>query len=202
MAATTDKTPPVLVETHRLRPQDTTVRLTMRHLFGLQRVTGTVQLLDGRLRLGPAGELEGVEADLDVASFESGSRARDRVVLSAKFLDVERHERLTFRSSDVTATGDGLWLVRGRLTARGQGAPVELTVRPDGRSESLDASVTGRVDRYAHGITAARGLASRFLQLSITTVAELVPAASVPAHALDTADVADTAQRVPAAEEV
>lgn len=204
MSASTARTRPLPTETHRLRPENTTVHLTMRHLFGLQRVTGTVQLLDGRLWLGPDGELEGVEADLDAASFESGSKARDGIVLSAKFLDVGRHERLTFRSDEVTTTGDGVWLVRGQLSAHGQGAPVELTVRPDPRtgvgSDGLGAVVTGRVDRYAHGVTAARGLASRFLQLRITTEAQPVSVPSLAARTLESAGTADSAT-VPAAEE-
>jgi hypothetical protein len=67
----------------------------------------------------------------------------------------------------------------GTLTARGNGAPCEFAVidaveRPDG----FEVVAIGTIDRYAHGITGARGFAARYLDVTITLVLRPSPAHS------------------------
>lgn len=154
-----------------LEPDAVAVALTTRHLFGLQQVRASVRLLSGQVRLDAAGGLVGLEAELDATSFASGSRSRDAAVASARLLDAERHPRLTFRSTSTSSTTDGGWRVEGTLTARGVTSPTTLVVRARAEGDRL-VLATARVDRFAHGITAGRGLASRHLDVAITVTVE------------------------------
>ena len=159
-----------------LEPDAVVVAVTTRHLFGLQQVRASVRLVSGQVRLDAAGGLVGVEAELDTASFASGSRSRDAAVISARLLDATQHPRLVFRSTSASPTTDGGWRVDGTLTARGVTSPTTLSVGPyDGGDDGGDdgasgntVTATARIDRFAHGITAGRGLASRYLDVLIT----------------------------------
>lgn len=153
-------------QTLSLAPDDVVVAVTTRHLFGLGRVRASVRLVQGSVRLDDDGALLRVEAQLDAASFDSGSRSRDRAVLSSRMLDVGHHSLLSFVSSSTTRQGEGSWRVQGTVTARGVSAPTTLLVHRSAVDGAVSA--TARVDRYAHGVTAGRGLASRFLELAIT----------------------------------
>jgi polyisoprenoid-binding protein YceI len=61
--------------------------------------------------------------------------------------------------------------VPGYLTVKGQKAPLNITIteaQPVG--EILKITAQARVDRYAHGVTAMKGMAGRYLDLDITAV--------------------------------
>jgi len=108
-----------------------------------------------------------VEAAASAHSFHSASRMRDGQVKSAKFLDAEAYPEIRFTSTELVRDGDR-WLVRGKITARGTAAPVELTlVESSAVTAGLTLRATGKVDRYAHGITKMKGMAGRYLTLEI-----------------------------------
>ncbi|MFD1274630.1 YceI family protein [Streptomyces kaempferi] len=114
----------------------------------------------------------------DATSFSSGSAARDRKVLSRTFLDTDSHPDITFTSTGAHRDADGTWRLDGLLTARGVRAPVVFTVtRAQMLDEELELTATATVDRYAHDITAMKGMAGRFLWLSATIRARRAPAA-------------------------
>jgi polyisoprenoid-binding protein YceI len=97
---------------------------------------------------------------------------------SKALLNAREHPELTFTSHEVVKTGSS-WTVHGTLTARGNGAPCEFAVidaveRPDG----FEVVAIGTIDRYAHGITGARGFAARYLDVTITLVLRPSPAHS------------------------
>lgn len=90
---------------------------------------------------------------------------RDGQVKSAKFLDAEAYPEIRFTSTELVRDGDR-WLVRGKITVRGTSAPVELTVvESSAVTTGLTLRATGKVDRYAHGITKMKGMAGRYLTL-------------------------------------
>ncbi len=68
---------------------------------------------------------------------------------------------------------DGHWVATGTLTARGVPSPLELvlniiTESPDGL---LTLRATAKVDRYAHNVSAAKGMAARWLNMSVEAIA-------------------------------
>jgi polyisoprenoid-binding protein YceI len=156
---------------YRIDPDRSTIAVRTKHLFGLGTVHATFALRSGEIIVADRVENSRVGAVAGAASFDSQNPGRDKRVRSSALLNADAHPEISFVSGSVSET-DGTWTVRGTLTAGGEQAPLELTVtdavaRPDG----LTIVATGTVDRYAHGITGAKGLAGRHLELTVTAVA-------------------------------
>jgi polyisoprenoid-binding protein YceI len=106
-----------------------------------------------------------VRAEIDAASFCTDNPRRDRTVRGRRYLEVDAHPTFTFVGDRVVDD-----VVSGTLTVRGVTQPVRLRVTrlaPDRNSFVVEA-VT-RIDRLAFGITASRGLAARYLQVTVRT---------------------------------
>lgn len=156
---------------YRLDPTRTTVRFRTRHLFGLGAVSGTVKLREADLTVAEPLAASTLHAVLDAASVDTGHPKRDTDVRSARFLDVAAHPEITFDSREIRRHG-GTWLAAGTLTAHGVAAPAELTLDEltDNAGE-LTVRATTTIDRYAHQVTAGKGLAARRLAVDITATA-------------------------------
>jgi polyisoprenoid-binding protein YceI len=158
---------------YAIDPQRTSVRFTARHLFGLAGINGTISLLRASAVIDDPATSSTMVAVLDAASFTSGNRWRDRAVRSAKYLDVANHPVITVTSSQAQCT-QGTWIAECTISAHGVDAPSTLTVEqldfPDG---GLILRGSATVDRYAHGITAGKGIAGRWITLHIDAVATL-----------------------------
>ena len=153
---------------YTIDPAQSSVTFTAKHQFGLATVRGSFALRSGEIRVSKPVTASVVRVVVDAGSFASGNRTRDKQVKSATFLHVENHPNITFESTGVRVDEAGDWTLHGTLTARGSAAPIELAV--------ADASVTGDeliltattvVDRYAHDITAMKGMAGRRLWMSV-----------------------------------
>ena len=82
---------------------------------------------------------------------------------SARLLDARRHPVITFRSGHM----DGQALT-GTLTVRGLTRPVSLSVGQSAVTPgSFTARATTRIDRAEFGVTAYRGLAGRYLDMTV-----------------------------------
>jgi polyisoprenoid-binding protein YceI len=140
-------------------PDGSSVAFRTRHLFGLAPVRGikagtvdvTEPLASSRIRV-----------EIDAASFRTGLSPRDITVRSARFLDTGRHPVMVFVAEKADGdTLDGALTVCG--TTRPVRLPLELSLQPDG---SFTARAAVRIDRTEFGITASRGLAARYLDVS------------------------------------
>ena len=157
--------------TYRVDPTRTTVRFRTRHMFGLGRASGTVRLRDAEIVVGESMADTRVRAVLDAGSFDTGNPSRDQAVHSPTYLDSATYPDLEF-AADTVRYENRAWVAQGTLTAHGVSAPLAVTVvgfDEDGRELSVRA--TAAVDRYAHGVTAGKGLAGRRLTLDISAVA-------------------------------
>jgi len=105
---------------------------------------------------------------IDAASFHTGGAARDKDIKSANFLHVDEHPQITFTSAQLARSGER-WLLRGQISVRRNSAPAELVITEARTDENgLLVKATTRIDRYAHGLTKKKGLAGRYLDLTIT----------------------------------
>jgi len=146
-------------------PDRSRVTFATRHLFGLGRVKGSFAVRRGSADIADPLEVSAIYADIDTASFRTNSRQRDRSVLSPRFLDAAGHPVMTFRSDRIAAEDQAL---TGTLTVRGTTRSVTLTVtRCEMSRGSFTARAAARIDRTEFGITAARGLAARYLDLTV-----------------------------------
>jgi len=169
----TDTTPAAAVQIpaagiYQLDPAASAVTFATRHMFGLAPVKGTFRLVSGQITIADPVTSSTVSAVIDAASFATGNPQRDKDVKSARFLHVGDHPQITFRSTELIQDG-AAWRLRGQITARSTSAPAELTITEAAASDDvLQIRATTRVDRYAHGLTKAKGLAARHLDMEIT----------------------------------
>jgi polyisoprenoid-binding protein YceI len=162
--------------TYTIDAERSTISFTTRHFFGLGGVRGTFALASGRVHLAAEPTQSSATAVIDADSFSTGTGARDKVVRSPKYLNTAEHPRITFVSQAVQVTDTG-YLMRGELTVKGSAQPVELAVeKARESSDGIRLRATTKIDRYAFGITADKGMTGRHLDLSLDILA--VPAAA------------------------
>jgi polyisoprenoid-binding protein YceI len=148
------------------------VTFRTRHLFGLAPVRGAFTITSGTVEVAEPLAGSRIHAEIDAASFRTGHPLRDPGVRSARFLDADRHPVITFDAERI----DGP-VVTAVLAVRGVARAVSLAVdlvepaEPAPGAISPPGSFTARarmrVDRTEFGITAVRGLAARYLELSV-----------------------------------
>ena len=153
--------------TYRLDAEATSITFATRHLFGLSAVQGTIAVDSGEVTVADNPEESIVMVTVATSSFATGTPKRDEKVLSAKFPDAATQPTLSFSSTGLN-NRDGHLVVSGDLTVKGTTGPVELIVdRVTGVGGGLQATASVRIDRYAFGATAMKGMAGRFLDLII-----------------------------------
>ncbi|WP_010525567.1 YceI family protein [Nesterenkonia sp. F] len=103
--------------TWKLDTHHSEIGMTVRHA-GISKVRATFGEADGTLTVGEDGTAS-VEATVRASSFDSKSADRDAHVRGGDFLDAENHPELTFRATDVKASGEE-FEVAGELTIRGE----------------------------------------------------------------------------------
>ena len=143
-------------------PDGSSVAFRTRHLFGLAPVRGTFRIRAGTVDVTEPLASSRVRVEIDAASFRTGLSPRDVTVRSDRFLDTGRHPVMVFVAEKTDGdTLDGALTVCG--TTRAVRLPLELSLQPDG---SFTARAAVRIDRTDFGITASRGLAARYLDVS------------------------------------
>jgi hypothetical protein len=122
--------------------------------------------------IGPAAAQVTVTAVVSAASFHTGNRTRDRDVRSARFLNAGQYPDITFRAATLSHDHDH-WLLAGELTIRQVSSPVTLTIQSvEPTGAGFRARATARIDPYAFTLTAAKGMAARYLDINLTATAE------------------------------
>jgi polyisoprenoid-binding protein YceI len=139
------------------------VTFRTRHLFGLAPVRGRFAIRAGTIDVGEPLAGSSTFVQIDAASFRTGNGQRDDQVRSERLLDTDRYPVITFRSESV----DGLALT-GTLTMRNVTMPVTLSIeRTAARARWFDARASACIDRNEFGVTAYRGMAGRYLDMTI-----------------------------------
>lgn len=162
-SATTTVTP----GTYRVDTARSTVGFTARHAFGLAPAPGTFTIRDGTVEVadGPSGSR--VTVTMDAASFRTDKPKRDADVRGRRFLDAGRYPDMTF-----TGTGPHGDTLTGELTVHGVTAPVTLALTtPTITGDGWACRATGRIDRYAFGVTAGKGVIARYLDVEVELTA-------------------------------
>jgi polyisoprenoid-binding protein YceI len=142
---------------------DSAVTFRTRHLFGLAPVRGSFAIRYGTVDVAEPAAESGAYAEIETASFRTGSGPRDRAVRSARFLDAGRHPVMIFRSERIADR-----VIDGTLTVAGVTRPVRMAVeRVDVSPRSFAVRATVRIDRVEFGVAASRGLAGRYLDVAL-----------------------------------
>ncbi len=149
------------------------VGFSVRHLM-VSNVRGQFSVFTGTITTAEDPLASSVVAEIETASFTTGSQMRDDHVRSPEFLDVANYPTMTYRSSSVTRAGDG-YVINGDLTLRGTTRPVALSGEmlgfgPDDHGGMrCGFSATTTIDRGEFGV---RG--NKMLDGGIATIGERV----------------------------
>ncbi|GAA3750734.1 YceI family protein [Plantactinospora mayteni] len=163
--------PDVPTGRYTIDPARSVIRFDTRAVFGLLPVRGTFRIGSGTIAVAPRVEESTAEAEVLAASFDSGLPERDAHVRSADYLDAAGHPYLRFRGERFVPSGDG-GALHGQLTVRAVTRPVTLAVeRVAAGTAELTARAGTTIDRYAFGLTTARGMTGRRIRLTLEIVA-------------------------------
>ncbi len=115
---------------YTLDPTHTEIGFVTRHA-GIAKVRGTFREFEGTVTVAENIADSRAVVTIRTASVDTGVAARDNHLRSADFFDAEANPVITFTSTAVTATDDGLTLV-GDLTINGVTRSVELETTYNG----------------------------------------------------------------------
>ncbi|HTR51807.1 MAG TPA: YceI family protein [Kofleriaceae bacterium] len=139
-------------------PSHSTAEFTVRHLM-ITNVRGRFGKLAGTVEYDPERpEATQIDATIDATSIDTQEAKRDAHLRSPDFFDVEKFPTLTFRSSKVSKTRDGLD-VTGDLTMHGVTRQIVLAVEtpsdatkdPWGNTR-IGATATAKLNRKDWGL--------------------------------------------------
>jgi polyisoprenoid-binding protein YceI len=98
--------------------------------FGLSNITGRFTDVGGTFAFDPADPAASrIEVTIPIASVSTGVPKLDAHMASADMFDAAQFPTATFKSTSVTAAGEGRWNVAGDLTLHGVTKPVTLAVK-------------------------------------------------------------------------
>jgi polyisoprenoid-binding protein YceI len=166
-------------------PTHTQVQFTYNHL-GYSNITGRFDQVESEFNLDTADLTKSnVSVTIPVASISTGVEKLDAHLLGADFFDAAQFPTATFKSTGVTAAGEGKLAVAGDLTIHGVTRPVvlDVTVNKIGDhpmakvpAAGFDASLT--INRSDFGVGAYVPMVSDEVRLTITVEARQTPAAA------------------------
>ncbi|HEU0152911.1 MAG TPA: YceI family protein [Arenimonas sp.] len=113
---------------YRIDPTHTQVEFTYSHM-GFSNITGRFDTVQGEFLFDPANPTQSsVDITIPVDSISTGVDKLDEHLLKADFFDAATYPTATFKSTGVTAAGEGKLDVAGDLTIHGVTRPVVLAV--------------------------------------------------------------------------
>jgi polyisoprenoid-binding protein YceI len=114
--------------TWKIDPAHTDVSFSAKHMM-ITTVRGKFDRVEGQLELDEERpELSRVEIRVGADSLSTGFEARDQHLRSPDFLDAERHEWITVRTTGIAPDDDGHYRVTADVTIRGETRPVTFAV--------------------------------------------------------------------------
>ncbi|MWA08946.1 YceI family protein [Streptomyces sp. BA2] len=158
--------------TYEIDAAASTVRFRTRTVFGLFPVRGTFGISRGRITVADPVEESSVDVTVRTDSFDSGLQRRDRHIASADYLDAAKHPEIEFRGRGVTESATDTAVLQGELTVRGVTRPLAVSVGSvvlNGRRVTVEG--TAIVDRYAFGVTTAKGMTGRRMKIRLAVEA-------------------------------
>lgn len=144
--------------TYQIDPVQPFVGFRGQHLI-VGRVGGRFETVAGSATIADDPLDSMLEVRIDTASIHTLKTIRDDDLCSERYLDVEHHPTMTYRSSKITEMPLGKWLVTGDLTIRDVTQPVELLVRYRGSvadpfgNQRLAFHASGSISRKDFGLT-------------------------------------------------
>jgi polyisoprenoid-binding protein YceI len=157
MSTSIIEVPGYVTGTWTIDPVHSDVAFAVRHMM-VSKVRGHFTRFDGELVLASDPLASTVTATIDLTSIDTNNPQRDDDLRSARFLDIQAHPTMTYRSTGIRHSQDG-FDVDGELTLHGvtRRVPLALVVNgftgdPFGGTR-VGFSATAEIDRKDFAIT-------------------------------------------------
>jgi polyisoprenoid-binding protein YceI len=140
----------------QLDPTGTTIELRTKAMWGLAKVRGRFNAVEGSGVVGEDATVSGTIV-FDAKSIDTKNSKRDTHLRSGDFFEVDKYPTFTYSATGATPTDDGKLKVTGSLTIRDQSRPLELLVtatQPAPGRVTLTAEA--QIDRRQWGMTWAK----------------------------------------------
>jgi polyisoprenoid-binding protein YceI len=135
------------------------VTFAVRHLM-VSTVRGRFNVLRGTLNIDETDLANSwVEAEVDVASIDTGDATRDKHLQNADFLEAATYPTMTFKSTNVEQVEDEQYRVTGDLTLHGVTKPAVFNVEYSGQIndpyglQPAGFSAKSKISRKEWGLT-------------------------------------------------
>ena len=151
---------PASVTTFNVDPIHSSAQFKVKHMM-ISNVKGEFSAIKGSLTLDTADITRSrAEASIDVATINTREEQRDGHLKSADFFDAAQFPTITFKSAQISKSGNGTLAVSGDLSIRGVTRKVVLDVEgpsapvkdPYGNTR-IGLSATTRINRKDFGLT-------------------------------------------------
>ena len=133
-------------------PVHSSVEFRVPHFWGLVKVKGRFDRIDGWLEIDDDGARR-LELIIDAATLNTGNRQRDQHLRGADFFDIERHPDVQFVSTEVNDADEGHLHVQGELLAGGDRVAIELRPAVRKVDDQIELDVSTTVDQRQLGMT-------------------------------------------------
>jgi len=149
--------PGYLAGTWTLDPAHTEIGFSVRHMM-VSKVRGKFDKFTGTITTATDPLASHAEAEIDLASVNTGQDQRDAHLRSNDFFNTDKHTTMTFRSTGIRPDGRD-FLVDGELTIRGVTKPLTLNVELGGvhadpyGGTRLGLTATGVINRHDFGVS-------------------------------------------------
>lgn len=136
----------------RLQPAHSSAEFRVPHFWGLVKVKGHFDRLDGWFEIDQSGTRR-LELIIDAASLNTGNHRRDEHLRSTDFFNAQQHPEVRFHSTSVTDAGDGRLHIDGELMAAGKSVPLDLDATVEEADEQLQIEAGAILDQRQLGMT-------------------------------------------------
>jgi polyisoprenoid-binding protein YceI len=158
---TATQIPGYLAGTWNIDPVHSEVGFSVRHMM-VSKVRGKFNTFSGQLVTGEDPLSSSVTAEIELSSINTGNEQRDAHIRSADFFEVEKHQKMTYRSTGVRAV-DGEYVLDGELTLKDVTRSVPLKLELNGFGPDpyggtrAGFSATGEINRSDFGVNFGLG---------------------------------------------
>ncbi len=142
---------------YNLDPMHSKVGFEIPHLV-ISTVEGRFNTVDGKIALMDNFEKTKIDANIDLASVDTGTAKRDEHLKSADFFDVAKYPKMTFKSTSIKGTPENFTLT-GDLTLHGVTKKVTLESKYLGSvvdgygNKKVAFQAKGKIHRKDFGLT-------------------------------------------------
>lgn len=150
---------PALAAEYSIDNAHSSVNFQIKHL-AISKVNGSFTDFGGTINFDPAKpEATTAQAEIQMASVNTGNSDRDAHLRNADFFDVEKFPTMTFTSTSVKMKNSDEGEITGDLTLHGVTLPVTLDLEINGvatdpwGNEKVSASLSGKINRKDFDLT-------------------------------------------------